>query len=299
MKLWINPINWSNFWQIFLGLFVYTLSIVMMVSGFPVDLYIPDLGKFLNIFAGVQMSCSRWIFIYWNGDVLTNLLRTMKEKDQELLKLAKTDNYIKKLRSSCFVQEMLVFLVASVFGVVFVFQMYITILFIEPLVLVVPIRAPFDIQPPSGGFWLIYGLQIPMCIFVALLMLAADMMIGNIYNQLILHLEVLRYRMEVLNQNDTLQPGELGKRFSEFAREYQKLVEINNRCETLLRPFFINNIVATMIAVVFACVEIGIMVNEAPVQCFKPIMYFIFINTPFFYWCWLGTRINERVSRIH
>lgn len=279
-----------------MGLFAYSFSFSSLLSGFPLDLYIPDLGKFINIGAGVSMSCGKLLFLYAKHNQFTALMHQLNAKDEELRKRAHRDARVKKLRGDFFVQEMSVFLLTTIFSSFFVCAMYVQQLFSDPLKLVVPCKAPFSIVAGSVGFWVVYLLQFLVSFFVAMIISAADIMVGNLYNQLILHLEVLHYDLEELNSDESVTATVFSERIRQFTREYQSIRRVTNACQQCMRPFLINNIVHTLVGVMFCCVEVGIMVNVDITQCLKPVLYFLFLNIPFFYWSWLGNRLREKVG---
>lgn len=295
MNLWLVSVQLKNWWRISIGLLAYTYSFVCLFSGFPLIQNIPDLGKFLNILAGVSMSFGKWLFLYGKRNQFVAIMHQLNAKDDQLRKRANMDERVRKLRGDFYVQEMFVFILTTVFSCIFLAAMYGQVLLCNPLQLVVPTKAPFDMEPGSEGYWVIYSMQFAVSIFVTLFIAAADMMIGNLYNQLTLHLEVIHYDLELLDADSSVTSEEMYMKFCQFTREFQTIQVLVNDFQRCMRPFLINNIVATMVGSTFCCVELGIMVNVDITECVKPAFYFVFLNIPFFYWSWLGNRLREKV----
>lgn len=260
---------------------------------------IPEWGKFIDILAGVQVSFVKMLFLYYQRNDLSELIQLMNVKSQELRRRGKSDREIKRLRDSFYLQEMVVLLFTTIFGSIFLFLIFMQVLFVKPLQLVIPMSVDLNeiVTGPSTTYWILYGIQCFLCPYVALVMTLCDVMIGNVYNQLILHLEVLDYDLRQFDKDDSATSLTIVKKFCEFTEAYESLRQLNKRCEACMRPFFINNVLATVMATTFSCVEVGIMINVDPEACLKPFMYFLFITFPFFYWCWLGNRVTEKVNQ--
>lgn len=296
MNLWLVPVEAKNWWRILIGVLVYSLSFLVLISGVPLELNLPELGKFINIFAGVEMSFGKWLFVYARRQQLSELILDINDKSKELRKRSQNDANLKQLRNQFYVQEMLVFLLTTFFGIIFASGMFIQVLCFRPVEFVVPMRAPFNIESGSVGFWCCFWPTLGTTIFVTLFITAGAMMIGNLYNQLTLHLVVLDYDLKCLDKDETVTTDDMLEHFRIFIREFQEIQRLTNKCKACMRPFLMNNLIATMVAVTFCCVELGIMINEDKSQCLKPALYFMFLNIPFFYWCWLGNRLSEKVG---
>lgn len=276
---------------------LYLLSVLFCLSGYPRERDIPEWGKFIDILAGIEVSLAKWLFLYWKRDDLTAIIQLMNQKSEELKKRGKTDRRIKRTCNNFYVSEMAVLLFTNVFGMTFLILIFLQVLFARPLQLVVPVSVDMKeiLIGPSSIYWTAYAIECFLCPFVALVMTLCDVMIGNIYNQLILHMEVLAYDLRALDNDERASPELIVGKFCNFSQAYHSLRELNKRFEECMRPFFINNILATVLATTFSCVEVGIMINVDPKQCFKPMLYFLFISIPFFYWCWLGSRLMDKV----
>lgn len=275
----------------------FAIGLAITLSGYPREFDIPEWGKFIDILAGVLLSLAKCIFLYYRRHELIDLIQLMDRKSQDLKRRGQGDPEIKKMRDTFYVQEMVVFLFTTVFGFIFLVLIFMQVLFTKPLQLVVPMAWKNEIVTgPSAVYWTVYLAECFLCPFVAVVITTCDVMIGNLYNQFILHLEVLHYDMLVLDGMSYVTPNLMAKKYAEFSQTYQSLLDLNKHCEKCMRPFFINNVLATVLATTFSCVEVGIMINVDPKECLKPFMYFLFITFPFFYWCWLGNRINEKVK---
>lgn len=271
------------------------------MSGYPRVSVITEWGKFIDVLAGIEMSFAKFCFIYWKRHELTGIFKTMNALSQGLRKRGKNDRKIKKIRDDFYVQEMVVLLFTSIFGVTELSIDFVCVLiFTDPLQLVVPMQIEPNkiLTGPSTEYWIAYASQWVLIPFVTLVITTCDVMLGNIYNQLILHLEVLQYDIRLLNGNDDVSTEDMIKKFCEFIKTYQSLQQLNKRFEKCLRPFFINNILGTVLVTTFTCVEMGIMVNVSWMECLKPLLYFLFTSFPFFYWCWLGNRVQEKVKKL-
>lgn len=271
---------------------------MITISGYPRVADIPEWGKFIDIMAGVYVSMAKVYFLYWKRHQLIDLINLMNEKSQMLRERGKQDAGVKKLRDAAYIQEMLVMMFTVIFGPFFLVLIFTQVLFASPLQLVIPFAPSLKADLVDGTsklYWPVYLAECFLCPFIALVMTLCDMMVGNIYNQLILHLEVLHHDFITLGEKRNATESYLVKKVCEFARTYRSLRQLNDQCEICMRPFFINNVAATILATTFSCVEVGIMINVNPWDCLKPFMYFLFISFPFFYWCWLGNRLSEQV----
>lgn len=279
--------------------FFYVVGLYYCFSGYPREMDIPEWGKFIDILAGVELSIAKTCFLYWKGYQITDLVQLMDKKNQEVKERGKNEKDIKEIRDFFYFQEMTIFVFTCGFGAVFLILIFIQVLFKDPVELVIPMSPDFGelLLGSSKTFWFVYATQCFLCPFVAVVIQLCDVMIGNLYSQFIMHLDVLNYDLRMLDETEGLSPGMVKKRFCDASKTYQSLLQLNQHCESCMRPFFINNVFATVIATTFSCVEIGIMMNVDPEQCLKPVMYFLFITFPFFYWCWLGNRIYEKVNR--
>lgn len=298
MGIWRPPLTRErSIFPYILTFLPYSMCLSMCFSGYPRQADIPEWGKFIDIIAGVELSLAKLLFLYWNRDELITLIDLMNVKSLELKERGQHNRHIKDMRDSFYFQEMVVFLFTNAFAILFSVLIYLQVLFERPFQLVVPVSLDGKeiLKGPGRTYWIIYVTQVCLCPYVALILTLCDVMIGNIYNQFILHLEVLGHDLRTLDLDDKASSAVLVAKFSEFSKTYQSLRELNKHCERCMRPFFINNIFATVMATTFSCVEIGIMVNVDPKQCIKPATYFLFISFPFFYWCWLGNRVNEKV----
>lgn len=298
MSLWRIPIVKRDWFRITLCCSVYILSFFFLISGASTISTIPDLGQFCDIFAGVEMSFAKWLFMYLNWKQLAELIQLMNDKDVELHSRAISDNWIKSIRANYYFHEMFLFILSMLFSFIFISVMYLQVLLIDPVELVVPSQMPFDISFGTVGFWYVHFSQALVSFFVAFFNTSADILFGNIYSQLILHLEVLNYDFKLLNENTAITSTEMLQTCKRLISSYQSLRQLSRKCEKCLEWFFINNIVSTMVAMTFSCVELGIMIGNDLSQCVKPFLFFVFINIPFFYWCWLGHRLQESSSRL-
>lgn len=247
------------------------------------------------------MSFAKFCFIYWKRHELTEIFETMNALSQELRTRGKNDRKIKKLRDFFYVQEMVVLLFTSIFGVTELSIDFVCVLiFTDPLQLVIPMQIEPNkmLTGPSTEYWIAYASEWVLIPFVTLVITTCDVMLGNIYNQLILHLEVLQHDIRSLNEENQVSTEDMTKKYCEFIQTYQSLQRLNKRFEKCLRPFFINNILGTVLVTTFTCVEMGIMVNVSWKECLKPLLYFLFTSFPFFYWCWLGNRVQEKVKKL-
>lgn len=260
---------------------------------------IPAIGKFLDIFAGVETSFVKWLFLFYNRHSLQDLIQILNGRSQALQKRGKTDPEIQRMRNQAYFLEMTVSVFAFLFCLFFVIVIYLEGLFYDPIDLVVPAFYFLDLNYHTKLFWAIYIIEIALTFCSASVITLTDLMIGNLYNQIILNLEVLNYDLKVLDEKVSVSSAELMEKFRVIAMEFQSLRQLNTLCEECMRPLFINNITATMVGVVFSCVEVGIMVNLDKVRCIKPFVLFVFLNTIIFYWCWLGNRLKEKVRLRH
>lgn len=276
----------------------YLIGISIVISGRPREFDVPEVGKFIDIFAGVEMSFAKLAVLYYKRTEITELIMMLNNASLDLKTRAANEQGIKDLRDSYYFLEMALLIFTNFFAMVFQSIIFIQVLFETPIILVVPVSLNNQdlLTGPSTIYWAFYLAECYLCPFIAIVMTLCDVMIGNLYNQIILHLQVLSHDLQSLDQDDGVSEFVLELKFKEFATTYQSLHILTAKCEKCMRPFFINNVLATVLATTFSCVEVGIMINVDPIQCIKPIMYFLFITIPFFYWCWLGNRLSEEVS---
>lgn len=275
----------------------YLYCYYVLIAGFPLSMAdIPEFGKYVNIMAGITMSTGKWIFIYWKRHELAQLVDLMNERSQRLRQRGTHDPHIKRLRNTYFVHEMFVFLLTVSGSVVFVVCIYAQLLFVQPLALIIPATLPFHVPYLGDNFAVAFAIQVSVCVVISQVLNCSTTMIGNVYSQILLHLDVLKYDCELLDRNDSLTAADLIAGFRDLSRGYQSVVELHEKCNHCMRALFLNDVLASMIAVIFSCVEIGIVVNQDLGACFRPVFYFIFLYTLFFYWSWLGSRLAEKVS---
>lgn len=282
-----------------LHILLFCISFAYIFSGYPRELDIPEWGKFIDILAGVQLSCFKLFFLYWKRKELEALFESLNKKSLDLRERGRKAPEIKILRDSFYFQEMVIHIFTISFSFLFQFLIFIQVLLQKPYVLVVPmsVNQKEIVVGPSTTYWIIYATECVLCPYVACVISFVDVMIGNCYNQLILHLEVLHRDMRVLDEDDQVTPAQLTLSLCDFAKRYQELRQLARGFQKCMRPFFLDNLVGIVFALVFSCVEMGIMMNVDVKECFKPGLYFLFINFPFFYWCWLGDRLSQRVRR--
>lgn len=279
-----------------MGFLGFLIIFALALSGYQRDWDIPEWGQFIDVLAGIEVGFVKLCFIYWKRHELTAIIQMMNGYSMELRTRGNQEREIKRLRDYFYMQEMVVFLFTSFFGVFVLIVLHLQAVFIsDPKGLVVPVDA--ILTGSRKGYWTVYACQCVLCPFVGLVMTSCDAMIGNIYNQLILHLEVLHHDITALDEANDVTSELMEEKFCEFIRTYQSLRQLNKRFDHCMEPYFINNVLATVFATTFTCVEMGIMVNVDLMKCVKPFMYFLFTIFPFFYWCWLGNRVNEKVNQ--
>lgn len=257
---------------------------------------IPNLGKYINITAGISMSFGKWIFVHWKRDELSLLIETMNKQSLALRLRGFKDQNIQTLRNTYFVQEMSIFMMIVFGNLAFVLGIYGQLLSVRPLELIIPFTSPVNIPGFSDNYAVNYTIQFLVVMFISSGQTCVTVMIGNIYSQIQLHLDVLHYDCLSLDKAESLTPEEYAERFRDLSRKYQSVVEMHNKCNSCMRELLLNDVSASMIAVIFSCVEFGIVVNEDLKACFRPALYFLFLYSLFFYWCWLGSRLAEKVS---
>lgn len=293
------PFKWQSLWRVAIGPIFYFYCYFLLFTGLPAELTdIPELGKSINIIAGVTMSVGKTVFVYWKTAELEQLIEMMNQHSQRLKIRGKTDREIRTLRNTFFVNEMLIFIISIFFIPIFTVTIYTQVLLVEPRELVIPANSPKEIPVVSDYFFISYIFQQIVCCFAMTTMNSSNILIGNLYNQIVLHLEVLHHDCELLNTNDSITVDELTEGFRNLARTYQSVRGMNHKCNDVMRGLFVNDMLASMTAVIFSCVEIAIVVNEDVVACFRPGIYCGFIFALLFYWCWLGNRLAAKVGII-
>lgn len=242
------------------------------------------------------MSGVKWLFMHARQVDLSHLIDELNFKSKELRVRGEQDPEIRKLRNSYYVHEMLVFLCSVGFNVFFVFEMFIQLLFERPRQLIIPATV---VPGMVDHYYVSFIVQFSVSLYVSAVMTSANVMIGNIYNQIIMHLDILHYDCQLLDSDDFVTPTQLAKRILRLLDNYQSVAALIGRCNNCMRPLFLNDVIAMMTAIIFSCVELGVVINDDVKACARPILYFIFVNLMFLYWCWLGDRLAEKVIEVY
>lgn len=239
-----------------------------------------------------HMGFGKWFFMCCKASELNELLTKLNQKSQELKLRGESDRYIRKLRNSYFVLEMLFYLVSFATSVIFLTCTFIQIFFDSPRQLLIPMDNYFT----KNYFFLVFITQFGIVLYEVLLLLSSSLLVGNLYNQIILHLNVLYYDWQQLDNEDLESSEEFIKQINQLIREYQEIVHIKTLCETCIRPLILNDGVASTVTAAVSCIEFVIVINDDWRAGMRPVMTFIYINCMFFYWCWLGNRLEEKVG---
>lgn len=278
------------------SIFLIISSHYILLSGLSEIDSIPSLGVFLHHFAGVQISAVKWGFLHRNEREFSRLWDQLNQKDQILKKRSIEDPNIKRMRQSTYVQEILMFVLAMIVGVMYMAIRLLEVFFYRPIEPVYNSRVPFNSDFGGIGYWVLFFWQGICFIFNVVCIASTDVLIGNMYSQLILHFDVLNYDIEQLNANVTVTTEEMIENFSGFTKEFQDLQSLNKSLGNFLRPLFFYHIVTMMVAITFICIETGVLLNVDIKRIIPPLIYFLFMNIVLFYWCWLGNRLKEKVN---
>lgn len=295
MNLWQDPRLLKNWWRVLLGIFCFTYCFYILLAGMPRSIEdIPELTKYINITAGISMCAGKWIFVHLKHAELMPLIQTFNQENLRLRQRAIKDKGIHSIRNANYVLEMSLFLLSIVANTTFVVSIYIDSLTHHETV--IEAVSPVYIPLASGNYPVIFVSQFFVCLFVSAAMNSSNILIGNLYLQISHHLEVLRYDLISLDQQETgvTEKGMIAA-FIRLATDYQNIVRLHKQCNLCMRSIFITDVIASLIAVVFSCVEIGIVVNYDVMACFRPMFYCLFIYGLLFYWTWMGTRIADKV----
>lgn len=296
--MWRTPNGHQSWMRLLYGpvSFLYSFTIILLSCPPNFD-HPPEFAMCLNTIMGWQIAFGQIFFINWKSDDLMDIFQGLNSMDRMLMKRGESDLFLKRIRNSYYVSEMFLMIFGLVLMILSVTLYFLQIPFIEPVELLLNMQLLMDLQPFSYLFWLSYFLQLIAMLHLGVCISTPMFMIGNIYSQLILHIEVLDYDIEMLDEDEAATSEEMLIKFREFIITYQALVELLNKCRSCMRWLFINLIVANMIVITVSCIEFTIAIHGNSTECFRPFCYFIFISLLFFYWCRMGNRLAEKVRR--
>lgn len=260
---------------------------------------ISDFGEWLNVIAGASLAVIKLIFLIVNRSEVTAAIDCMAQLNEEIKSEAKNQVEIRQLRNSYFITECVLAFSSLIFTLLFELSVFLQGLFNQPMHLALPATTPMEFHNTRTGFCVTYSIHFIGSTWVACFMSAVDFMVGNIFNQLILNVEMLGHRIRALNRSgigDRLTTVDPEKDLIRLIQDYQNLQEITHKLNRCFQPFLLASVLLNMVVVTFISIELAIVMNVDPTKALRPVMYLIFMNTTFFYWCWLGHRLDYLVS---
>lgn len=260
---------------------------------------VSEFGEYLNVCAGASLGLSKMVFLMTYRKEVTELMDSVAELNSKLKEKAQKDMEIRRMRNSYYLLECVLTLSSFIFSMIFEFAVYIQGLLVRPIILRIPSTTPFGFHESLMGFIITYLFQFLGSAWVAMFMCISDFMIGSNYNQLILNVEVMRHELRTLGSGqENLNAIDQKEQFIRIIKEYQYLREIANRFNQCFEPYLLIHVLLTMVVVTFISIELAIVINIDPMSGLRPLMYLIFMNSTFFYWCWLGDRLYQLVNRM-
>lgn len=287
----------SSFWQRLHGPVSCFVFLLLTILSFPSDLSDPSaVVKGVDILMGVELCAALLVFIRSKNQRLLAILSELNDQNQRFLQRGECDGFIKQLCASYFATELTIQIGSVAFTFCSMVLIYLQMLTVPPYELLLNMQLIVTVVPFSNVFWFSICLQFAVTLHMGIFLSSSMFMIGNIYNQLILHLEVLDHDIQLFEQRGSVSPEEAFQQFRQFIITYRSLVGQLNTGKALMRGLFINNITVNMMCIVLACIEFAIVFQEDPQMTFRILFYFALLSILFFYWCHLGNRLAEKVS---
>lgn len=288
--------------------FIFMLSFTFgtFLLGLPNHLStISDFGGWLNITAGSVIALFKAAFVSFYRVEITAALDIVAGLDAKLKQKATTDLEIRRRRTTYFVVETLLIYSSLAFTVLMAVAVFGQGLTNSPKTLFPLTTTPMGFGETPIGFWVTFLFNGFGCVWGGGVMVSVDLMVGNAFNQLILNVQVMIHELrelggdsKALEMNEKVaEDKEKEKALIRIVQEYQylrvALQKLNGNFQLLLFGVVLSNMfVLTMVSI-----ELAFVIYEGFGMSLRPGMYFIFMNTAFFYWCWLGQRLSDLVSK--
>lgn len=294
--MWRTTKHGKKYWTSYFGIFSNFYIYYFAATGYPSSMDdISELGRYVAMVAGLEICAAKVVFLFCKDSKLKFVLQTMNEKSQELMLRAVDDDYLLKLRNTYYVKELGLFVVSFAANSCCLLVIYTQAFSSSPPVLLLPVKGPII----QNQMYVEFFIQLVVCVYHFVIMIGLNFIIGNLYNQLILHLEVLHYDCKLLEVEDFGSDKEFFDKLIELSKKYQSIVHLNKMCGDCFRPLFLHDTLTSMVSAAFCCVEIGIVINRDVLSCLKPLLCFVIVQFMFFYWCWMGDRLSQEVSGLN
>lgn len=296
MNFWCYPktVGWFRFQGCVSCLMYVLLNLLSM----PLD-WTKNPSQFcksLDTALGMQICGAYLLFMHFNGDQIMAIFGDLNSLNQLLMARGAQDEHIKRIRNYYFHTEMITASNSILLLVISTTLVFVQIACFEPHQLLNDFSLVMIIQPHSTYFWIFFVLQIVITLSMSIFLPLSMIMIGNVYNQLILNLEVLDYDIQSLDLNETLSLDEALAQFRIFTLTYLSIVDLLTRSKMIMRKLFLVNTTINIISIVLACTEFAIDFEEGILTYIRPLFYFLFLSFMLFYWCELGHRMASKVS---
>lgn len=261
-------------------------------------------GEWLDIFTGTTVALIKTMFIIFRGAEISEALDIVAALDEKIREKALRDDWIRRRREWYFLLET----VASYSALGFTLLMGVVVYgigMIESPIDPFPL-APIRLGETSFGFWLGYVAMALGCTRGGCIMVTMDFMVGNMYNQIILNLEILIKEIRMLGresesekEDDDRREGDYFKERAmiQIVQEYQHLRTCVLKLNNTFQPVLLVIVMSNMLVLTFISMELAMVVNEDLAGTIRPGMFFIFMSMAFFYWCWLGQRLSDVVRK--
>lgn len=272
--------------------------------------YMPDhlativhFGEWLDIFTGTTVALIKTMFIIFRGAEISDALDIVAALDEKIREKALRDDWIRKRREWYFLLETIASNTALGFTILMGVVVY-GIGMVESPIAPFPL-APIRLGETAFGFWLGYVAMALGCTRGGCVMVTMDFMVGNMYNQIILNMEILTKEIRMLERESELEK-DVEQRDGDYLKEramvqivieYQHLRECVGKLNNTFQPVLLVVIMSNMLVLTFISMELAIVVNEDIAGTIRPGMFFFFMSTAFFYWCWLGQRLSDVVRK--
>lgn len=262
-----------------------------------------DFGGWLNITAGTAVAVCKAAFVISHGAEIGESLNLVAALDVNIQRKAKKDESIRERRSWYFQLETCL----SYSALAFTLLMEILIFgqdFVEsPHSQFRLSTVPWGLDESGIGFGLSYACVVLGGMWGSCLMVSMDLMVGNLFHQIILNVEIMIEEIRTLGRDSALDKGEEPRVeecdkegvFIVIAQEYQHLRECLRKLNDIFRPILLLVVISNMIVLTFISIELAIVMHDDRARMVRPGMYFIFMSTAFFYWCWLGQKLSSVV----
>lgn len=262
-----------------------------------------DFGGWLNITAGTAVAVSKAAFVILHGAEIGESLNLVAALDAKIQLKAQKDDSIRKRREWYFQLETSLSYSALVFTLLMEILIFGQDFMESPNSQFRLSTVPWGLDKSGIGFGFSYTCVVLGGIWGSCLMVSMDLMVGNLFHQIILNVEIMIEEIRALGRDSVLDKEE--ERLVEdcdkeralvtIVQEYQHLRECLNKLNDTFRPILLLVVISNMIVLTFISIELAIVMHDDPARMVRPGMYFIFMSTAFFYWCWLGQKLSSVV----